>query len=49
MLGNSNSRMIFDFLGIKEQHHYLSHFFRNFSRENIDALLKDQPLAHGEV
>ena len=40
MLGNSNSRMIFDFLGIKKQHHYLSHFFRNFSRENIDALLK---------
>ena len=40
MLGNSNSRMIFDFLGIKEQHHYLSHFFRNFSRENLEALLK---------
>ncbi|MGK0188817.1 MAG: hypothetical protein ACI9R3_004631 [Verrucomicrobiales bacterium] len=40
MLGNSNSRMIFDFLGISEQHHYLSHFFRNFSRSNIDALLK---------
>lgn len=40
MLGNSNSRMIFDFLGIKEQHHYLSHFFRNFSRSNIDSLLK---------
>ena len=40
MLGNSNSRMIFDFLGITQQHHYLSHFFRNFSRENIDALLK---------
>ena len=40
MLGNSNSRMIFDFLGIHKQHHYLSHFFRNFSRENIDALLK---------
>ena len=40
MLGNSNSRMIFDFLGIRKQHHYLSHFFRNFSRENIDALLK---------
>lgn len=40
MLGNSNSRMIFDFLGIKEQHHYLSHFFRNFSRHNLDALLK---------
>jgi hypothetical protein len=40
MLGNSNSRMIFDFLGIKKQHHYLSHFFRNFSRSNIDDLLK---------
>ena len=40
MLGNSNSRMIFDFLGIKQQHHYLSHFFRNFSRSNIDSLLK---------
>jgi hypothetical protein len=40
MLGNSNSRMVFDFLGITEQHHYLSHFFRNFSRSNIDALLK---------
>ncbi|QEG40126.1 DUF1552 domain-containing protein [Roseimaritima ulvae] len=40
MLGNSNSRMIFDFLGITQQHHYLSHFFRNFSRQNLDALLK---------
>ena len=40
MLGNSNSRMIFDFLGISEQHHYLSHFFRNFSRSNIEGLLK---------
>ena len=40
MLGNSNSRMVFDFLGIKEQHHYLSHFFRNFTRSNIDGLLK---------
>jgi len=40
MLGNSNSRMIFDFLGVKEQHHYLSHFFRNFTRQNLDALLK---------
>lgn len=40
MLGNSNSRMIFDFLGIKEQHHYLSHFFRNFSRQNLDSLLR---------
>src|SRR6056297_1146311 len=40
MLGNSNSRMIFDFLGIQQQHHYLSHFFRNFSRDNLDALLR---------
>lgn len=40
MLGNSNSRIIFDFLGIKRQHHYLSHFFRNFSRDNIDDLLR---------
>ena len=40
MLGNSNSRMIFDFLGIQEQHHYLSHFFRNFSRKNLESLLK---------
>ncbi len=40
MLGNSNSRLVFDFLGIHKQHHYLSHFFRNFSRENLDALLK---------
>jgi len=40
MLGNSNSRMIFDFLGVNEQHHYLSHFFRNFSRSNLEALLK---------
>ena len=40
MLGNSNSRLVFDFLGIHKQHHYLSHFFRNFSRENLDSLLK---------
>ncbi|MEQ9406094.1 MAG: DUF1552 domain-containing protein [Fuerstiella sp.] len=40
MLGNSNSRMVFDFLGITEQHHYLSHFFRNFSRSNLEGLLK---------
>lgn len=40
MLGNENSRMVFGFLGIKEQHHYLSHFFRNFSRENMDSLLR---------
>ena len=40
MLGNDNSRLIFDFLGINKQHHYLSHFFRNFSRENLEAFLK---------
>ena len=40
MLGNSNSRMVFDFLGVSEQHHYLSHFFRNFSRTNLESLLK---------
>ncbi len=40
MLGNSNSRIVFDFLGIEQQHHYLSHFFRNFSRRNLDSLLK---------
>lgn len=40
MLGNSNSRLVFDFLGITEQHHYLSHFFRNFSRTNLESLLK---------
>lgn len=40
MLGNENSRMVFDFLGIQEQHHYLSHFFRNFSRKNLDSLLR---------
>ena len=40
MLGNDNSRLIFDFLGVKEQHHYLSHFFRNFSAKNITNLNK---------
>jgi hypothetical protein len=40
MLGNSNSRMVFDFLGIKKQHHYLSHFFRNNGKGNLESLLK---------
>lgn len=40
MLGNDNSRMVFDFLGVHEQHHYLSHFFRNFTRSNLEHLLK---------
>jgi len=35
MLGNDNSRMIFDFLGINEEHHYLSHFIRNPGAETI--------------
>jgi hypothetical protein len=40
MLGNDNSRLVFDFLGVNEQHHYLSHFFRNFSIDNITKLNK---------
>lgn len=48
MLGNDNSRLIFDFLGIREQHSYLSHFFRNFSRQ-FGRVVEDQSLAYGEV
>jgi len=40
MLGNSTSRMIFDFLGVTKEHHYLSHFFRSPGRANIEDLLK---------
>lgn len=40
MLGNSNSRMVFDFLGISKQHHHLSHFFRNPGPENLKMLMK---------
>lgn len=40
MLGNDNSRMVFDFLGVKKEHHYLSHYFRNFSRANLEDLYK---------
>ena len=40
MLGNDNSRMIFDFLGVMKEHHYLSHYFRNFSRANLQDLYK---------
>ncbi|MCH2206204.1 MAG: DUF1552 domain-containing protein [Lentisphaerales bacterium] len=40
MLGNDNSRLVFDFLGVNEQHHWLSHFFRNFSIGNITKLNK---------
>lgn len=40
MLGNTNSRLVFEFLGVKKQHHYLSHFFRNFSRQNLEDLYK---------
>ena len=35
MLGNDNSRYVFDFLGVKVGHHSLSHFFRGFKPENI--------------
>lgn len=40
MLGNDNSRMIFDFLGVKKEHHFLSHYFRNFNRANLEDLYK---------
>lgn len=40
MLGNDNSRLIFDFIGVKEQHHWLSHFFRNYSIDNVTKLNK---------
>jgi hypothetical protein len=40
MLGNDNSRLVFDFLGVDEEHHWLSHFYRNFSIGNIDKLNK---------
>jgi hypothetical protein len=29
MLANDNSRLVFDFLGINEEHHYISHFVRH--------------------
>ena len=29
IMANSNSRIVLDFLGIQEEHHYLSHFVRN--------------------
>src|SRR5206468_1925480 len=29
MLANDNSRLVFDFLGVNEEHHYLSHFVRH--------------------
>ena len=29
LMANSSSRIVFDFLGIQEEHHYLSHFVRN--------------------
>jgi hypothetical protein len=35
MLANDNSRLIFDFLGINEEHHYLSHFVRHKGVEHI--------------
>jgi hypothetical protein len=35
MLANDNSRLIFDFLGINEEHHYLSHFVRHPGVESV--------------
>jgi hypothetical protein len=35
MLANDNSRLIFDFLGINEEHHYISHFVRHPGVEAI--------------
>jgi hypothetical protein len=35
MLANDNSRIVFDFLGINEEHHYLSHFVRRPGAESI--------------
>jgi hypothetical protein len=35
MLANDNSRLVFDFLGINEEHHYLSHFVRHPGVEAI--------------
>jgi hypothetical protein len=35
MLANDNSRLVFDFLGINEEHHYLSHFVRHPGTESV--------------
>jgi hypothetical protein len=35
MLANDNSRLVFDFLGVNEEHHYLSHFVRHPGIEHI--------------
>src|SRR5262249_30501324 len=35
MLANDNSRLLFDFLGINEEHHYISHFVRHPGVETI--------------
>jgi hypothetical protein len=35
MLANDNSRLVFDFLGINEEHHYLSHFVRHRGVEYV--------------
>jgi hypothetical protein len=37
MLANDNSRLVFDFLGINEEHHYLSHFVRHPGKDGIDS------------
>ena len=35
LMANSSSRIVFDFLGINEEHHYLSHFVRNAGTKYI--------------
>ena len=35
LMANSSSRIVFDFLGINEEHHYLSHFVRNSGTKYI--------------
>jgi hypothetical protein len=35
MLANDNSRLPFDFLGINEEHHYLSHFVRRPGADSV--------------
>jgi hypothetical protein len=35
MLANDNSRLVFEFMGINEEHHYISHFVRHPGVETI--------------
>lgn len=40
MLGNDNSRLVFDFLGVKQNHHLLSHYSRTSTPADIGNLHK---------